>query len=135
LVHISELDHKFVRHPSEVLQVGEEIEVSVLNVDRERERVGLSRKRLLPDLWDKVTENLFVGDRIVGTITSVVDFGAFVDVGAGVQGLLHISQIPRGQLGLSELQAGSQVDVLVRKIDRERRRISLTMNGLVAGLG
>ena len=107
--------------------------MSVLSVDRERERVGLSRKRLLPNRWDRVTENLFVGDRIMGTVTSLADFGAFVDVGAGVQGLLHISQIPNGQLGLSELQAGSQVDVLVRKIDRERQRISLTMNGLFAG--
>jgi small subunit ribosomal protein S1 len=132
LVHISELDHKFVKHPSDVLQVGEEIEVQVLKVDRERERISLSRKRLLPDLWDQVTENLFVGDPIAGTVTSVVEFGAFVDMGAGVQGLLHISEIPNGQLGLSELEAGSQVDVRVRRIDRERQRIALTMNGRFA---
>jgi small subunit ribosomal protein S1 len=133
LVHISELDHTFVEHPSDVLQVGEEIAVFVLKVNRERERISLSRKRLLPDLWDQVTENLFVGDPMVGTVTSVVDYGAFVDVGTGVEGLLHVSEIPNGQLGLSELEAGSQVDVRVRRIDRERHRISLTMNGRVSG--
>jgi ribosomal protein S1 len=132
LLHISELDHKYVKHPSDLLQVGEEIEVCVLKVDRERQRVSLSRKRLLPDTWDEVTENLFAGDPIVGTVTSVVDYGAFVDVGAGVQGLLHVSEIPNRQLGLSELRAGSQVDVRVRRIDRQRHRVSLTIDGRFA---
>jgi small subunit ribosomal protein S1 len=132
LLHVSELDHKYVKHPNDVLQVGEEIEVLVLKVDRERQRISLSRKRLLPDTWDEVTENLFIGDLIVGTVTSVVEYGAFVDVGAGVQGLLHVSEIPNRQLGLSELETGSQVDVRVRSIDRQRHRISLTMNGRFA---
>jgi small subunit ribosomal protein S1 len=128
LIHISELEHTFVKHPSEVLAVGDEIDVEVIHVDRQQERVGLSRKRLLPEAWERVTENLFAGDAIVGTVTAVVSFGAFVDVGAGVEGLLHVSEIPNGQPGLSELATGSSINVHVRRIDRERHRISLTMN-------
>ena len=95
------------------IKVGDEIEVLVLSVDRERERIGLSRKRLQSESWARVTENLFVGDPIAGTVTTVVSFGAFVDVGAGVEGLLHVSEVPNGQLGLAELKPVSDVDVHV----------------------
>ena len=78
LIHISELDRKHVNHPSEMLSVGNEIEVYVLNVDRERERVTLSRKRLLPDPWHHVTATLDEGKVVEGIVTDVVPFGAFV---------------------------------------------------------
>jgi len=128
LVHISELDWQHVGHPSEVLSVGDEIEVYVLSVDHERNRIALSRKRLLPDPWPVVTENLYEGDVTLGTVTNTADFGAFVDVGQGVEGLVHISQIPGGENALRALQRGKEVQVRVLRIDPCKRRISLSLH-------
>jgi small subunit ribosomal protein S1 len=127
LVHISELDWKHVRHPSEVLDVGDDIEVYILNVDHERERIGLSRKRLLPDPWLLVTEDLNEGQTVQGTVTNVASFGAFVDVGEGVEGLVHISEIPDGETTRTSLKPGESVLVQVLRVDDRRRRISLSM--------
>lgn len=127
LVHISELDWKHVRRPQEVVSVGDEIEVYVLSVDRERERIGLSRKRLLPDPWLTVTENLNEGQTIQGTVTNVASFGAFVDVGEGIEGLVHVSEMPDGEETRCSLQSGQQVWVQVLRVDDERHRISLSM--------
>ncbi len=125
LIHISELDWAYTEHPRQVVNVGDELQVLVVSVDRRRERVGLSLKRLQPNPWDRVTENLFPGDRLVGTVTGLVPFGAFVDVGAGVEGLLHVSKIPQGQRAWSELEPGSQIDLRIVSIDRQRQRIAL----------
>jgi small subunit ribosomal protein S1 len=130
LIHISELDWQHVNHPREVLSVGDEVEVYVLNVDRERERVGLSRKRLLPDPWYEVTERLPVGEVVQGRITNVVDFGAFVDVGRGVEGLVHVSQIPAGRATLEGLEPGSEISVRVLEVDDDRRRVELSLRGI-----
>jgi small subunit ribosomal protein S1 len=127
LVHISELDWQHVAHPKDVLNVGDEIEVYVLSIDRERDRIGLSRKRLLPDPWPVVTENLYEGDVISGTVTNTVDFGAFVEVGQGVEGLVHISQIPGGENALRALSRGEEVQVRVLRVDPWKRRISLSL--------
>jgi len=127
LIHISEMDWKHVKHPSEVLNVGDELQVYILSVDRERERVGLSRKRLLPDPWHVVTENLVEGEVIEGTVTNTVEFGAFVDVGEGIEGLVHISEMPDGAGTLVSLQTGSPVKVGVLRVDPGRHRISLSM--------
>jgi small subunit ribosomal protein S1 len=129
LVHISELDWQHIGHPSEVLKLGDDIEVYVLNVDRERNRIGLSRKRLLPDPWPLVTEQLNEGDLIEGTVTNTVDFGAFVEVGQGVEGLVHISQIPGGQNALGALQRDEKLQVRVLRVDPWKRRISLSLYG------
>jgi small subunit ribosomal protein S1 len=129
LVHISELDWQHIGHPSEVLKLGDDIEVYVLNVDRERNRIGLSRKRLLPDPWPLVTERLNEGDLIEGTVTNTVDFGAFVEVGQGVEGLVHISQIPGGQNALGALQRDEKLQVRVLRVDPWKRRISLSLYG------
>jgi small subunit ribosomal protein S1 len=126
LVHISELDWQHVDHPGDVLDVGDEVEVYVLNVDRERERVALSRKRLLPDPWNRVARELHEGEMVEGTVTNVVSFGVFVDVGGGVEGLIHSSKMP----GSSDLEAGFPVTVRVLGIDQWERRIALS---LVAG--
>jgi small subunit ribosomal protein S1 len=128
LIHISELSWQHVEHPGEVLSVGEEVEVYVLDVDRERERIGLSRKRLLPDPWYEVTENLEKGSTVEGTLTSVVDFGAFVDLGKGVEGLVHISEMPDQELTHAVLEPGSPVTVSVLEIDQWQRRIALRMH-------
>jgi small subunit ribosomal protein S1 len=130
LIHISELDWKHVRHPSEVLSVGDQVEVYILRVDRERERIGLSRKRLLPDPWLTVTGSLSPGDVVEGTVTNVVDFGAFVALDDGVEGLVHISEFPRAEQPLATVRPGDAVQVRVLRIDPQRRRIGLSLRGL-----
>ena len=130
LIHISELDWRHVEHPSEVLNVGDEVEVYVLSVDRERERIGLSRKRLLPDPWPLVAKRLHVGQKIEGTVTNVARFGVFVDVGDGVEGLVHVSEMPGGDASCAGLETGSPVTVRVLKIDHWRRRIALSLRGI-----
>ena len=127
LIHISELDWKHVDRPGEVLNVGDEVEVYVLDVDRERERVALSRKRLLPDPWYRVSEGLYRGDIVEGSVTNVVDFGAFVDIGEGVEGLVHVSEMPRGKDSLSELESGAPVNVRVLEIDEWEHHVALSL--------
>jgi small subunit ribosomal protein S1 len=127
LIHISELDWAHVDDPSEVVEVGEELEVYVLSVDRERERIGLSRKKLLPDPWDRVTEELGEGEMVEGRVTSVVSFGIFVEVGEGVEGLVHTSEMPGGEETCQEIDPGREVMVRVLDIDDQRHRISLRL--------
>jgi small subunit ribosomal protein S1 len=130
LIHISELAWKRVRHPSEVLSVGDRVEVYVLRVDRERERVGLSRKRLLPDPWLVFTDGLNPGDVIEGKVTNVVYFGAFVELDDGVEGLVHISEFPQGSRSSTAVQPGDLVQVRVLRVEPQRRRIALSLRGL-----
>jgi small subunit ribosomal protein S1 len=119
-----------VDRPGDVLSVGDEVEVYVLDVDRERERISLSRKRLLPDPWYGVTDSIEVGQVIAGTVTNVRDFGAFVDVGHGIEGLIHVSEMPVGRATLTELTSGEPVQVRVLEIDHDRRRIALSLRGI-----
>jgi small subunit ribosomal protein S1 len=132
LIHISELDWKHVNHPRDVLSVGEQVEVYVLRVDRERGRIGLSRKRLLPDPWLVVTERLSPGDVVKGTVTNVVHFGAFVALAEGVEGLVHISEYPEGAQATSPVQPGACVQVRVLGVDPSRRRIALSLRAVDA---
>jgi small subunit ribosomal protein S1 len=127
LIHISELGWRRVNHPSEVLSVGDEVQVYVLSVDRERERIGLSRKRLLPDPWHLVAEGLLQGEVIEGRVTNVVKFGAFVDVGEGAEGLVHVSEMPGEEETRAALEAGQAITVRVIRIDSWKRRIALSM--------
>ncbi len=129
LIHISELDWQHVNHPRDVLQVGEEVEVEVLNVDPERERIGLSRKRALPDPWEETVGEVQQGDVIQGSITNEVDFGLFVDIGRGIEGLLHNSEIPAEVRETTDLSRGTKIDVRILDIDTDRRRISLQWAG------
>jgi small subunit ribosomal protein S1 len=107
--------------------VGDELEVQVLKVDRERGRIGLSRKRVLPNPWYDVVENLYEGDLVEGTIRRIVSYGAFVEIGKGVQGLAHVSDMPGGQSCLAQLAGGSQLTVRVLRIDDARQRIALAI--------
>jgi small subunit ribosomal protein S1 len=132
LIHISELDWKHVNHPRDVLSVGEQVEVYVLRVDRERGRIGLSRKRLLPDPWLVVTERLSPGDVVEGTVTNVVHFGAFVSLAEGVEGLVHISEYPEGVQAAPLVQPGARVRVRVLGVDLSRRRIALSLRAVGA---
>jgi small subunit ribosomal protein S1 len=129
LIHISEMGWQHVRHPSEVLDIGDEVEVYILKVDRDRERISLSRKRLLPDPWPIVTDALHEGEVVEGTITHLAHFGAFIDLGQGVEGLAHVSTMPHGEQTLASLTPGDPIQVRVLGVDLWRRRIALSLQG------
>jgi small subunit ribosomal protein S1 len=126
LMHISEFGWQHIAHPSDVVCVGDEIQVYVLSVDKWRQRIGLSRKRLLPDPWDEVSAQLAVGDVVRGTVTSAKPFGVFVDVGEGVHGLIQNDGSP-GVNDLYDIESasGGEVSVQVLNIDYVRHRIDL----------
>jgi small subunit ribosomal protein S1 len=127
LLHVSELAWRYAKHPGEVLSVGDRVEVYIVSVDRERERISLSRKRLLPDPWSVVTGNLREGQVVEGIVTKIVHFGAFVDLGQGVEGLVHISEIPDEMTADSSPAPDSPIKVRVLQVDNGRRRISLSL--------
>jgi small subunit ribosomal protein S1 len=130
LIHISQLDWSHLDHPSDVLTVGEELEVQILSVDQERERIELSRKCLLPDPWPVVTEALEVDQVVEGRVTNVVDFGAFVDIGQGVEGLVHTSEMPDGRATCARLGLEAPIKVRVLDVDRAKRRLALSLRGV-----
>ncbi len=129
LVHVSELSWKHVDHPSEIVQVGQEVEVEVLDVDLERERVSLSLKATQEDPWKEFERKYSAGEITDGQVTKLVPFGAFVRVAAGIEGLVHISEISDQHIDAPEsvLSVGDQVRVKVIEVDVPRRRISLSM--------
>ncbi len=129
LVHISELSWGRVAHPGDVLDAGQAVDVYVLNVEPERERVGLSIKRLQPNPWESVEDRYSVGQVVEGTVTHLVDFGAFVQVEEGLEGLIHVSELSAGNPcdPHDVLQEGDRVLVEVLSIDRARRRMGLRL--------
>jgi len=129
LVHISKLDWQHIDHPSNLFKVGDEIDVKVIDVDVERERVSLDRKSLLPSPWDTFEQNHQPGETIEGKVTNVLDFGAFVEVAEGVEGLVHVSEIGYSSSGNPRdvVKKGETVLVRILDIDTERERISLSM--------
>ena len=132
LIHVSELSWGRVRHPSDVLQVDQEVETLVLQVSEESVRVALSLKRLFPNPWDEIVENHRAGDIVDATVTAIMRFGVFAKLEEGVEGLIHISsmKLPPGQKDLSKLfQPGDYVRVRILHIDANRRRLGL---GLVS---
>jgi len=130
LVHISELDWSRVDHPSEVLEVGQELEVKVLDVDVDRERISLSRKALLPNPWSSITERYASGDLVEGEITNVRNFGAFMMLPEGVEGLIHVSEIGIIGPGNPEdvVHPGDKVLARILDIESDRERISLSLS-------
>jgi ribosomal protein S1 len=131
MIHISELDWHHVGHPSEVVEVGELVEVEILDIDIERARVSLSRKACLPDPWRKFETRCQVGDLVEGEIVNVVDFGAFVAVKGGIEGLIHTSEL--GVSGGSPqdlLESGESVVVKITQIDAENQRLALSLRNV-----
>ncbi len=129
LAHISELSWQRVNHPREVLQPGQEVQVYVLEVDRERERIGLSLRRLQPDPWATIDQRYDLGQIIDGEVTNIAPFGVFVRVEEGVEGLIHASELsedPTHQPG-DTLQPGMKVQVKVISLDRQRQRLGLSL--------
>jgi len=129
LVHVSELSWKHIDHPSEVVEVGQEVTVEVLDVDMERERVSLSLKATQEDPWRQFARTHAIGQIVPGKVTKLVPFGAFVRVDEGIEGLVHISELAERHVEIPEqvVQVGNDVMVKVIDIDLERRRISLSL--------
>ena len=129
LVHVSELSWKHVDHPSEVVTVGQEVEVQVLDVELDRERVSLSLKATQEDPWKEFERLHKAGEAIAGQVTKLVPFGAFVRVAQGIEGLVHISELSHEHVDTPEsvLSVGDEVQVKVVDVDVSRRRVSLSM--------
>jgi small subunit ribosomal protein S1 len=129
LVHVSELSWKHIDHPGEVVEVGQEVTVEVLDVDMDRERVSLSLKATQEDPWQQFARTHAIGQVVPGKVTKLVPFGAFVRVDEGIEGLVHISELAERHVEIPEqvVQVGDNIFVKVIDIDLERRRISLSL--------
>ncbi|MCL5980092.1 30S ribosomal protein S1 [Acidithiobacillus sulfuriphilus] len=128
LLHITDMGWRRVKHPSEVVTVGEEVRVVVLKFDRERGRISLGMKQLGEDPWRDIARRYPEGSRIFGKVTNVTDYGAFVEVEEGVEGLVHVSEIDWTNKNVNPAKAlhvGQELEVMILDIDEERRRISL----------
>jgi small subunit ribosomal protein S1 len=135
LIHISELSWSHVNHPSELLDIGQEVSVKVLDIDRERQRISLGLKQTQTDPWQQVVDTYGEGDVIEGRVTKVVTFGAFVEILPGVEGLVHISELAQHHVE-SPREVVAQGDVVKAKIiemDAERRRLSLSLKRVEEG--
>lgn len=135
LLHITDMSWGRVKHPSELINVGDEIQVKILKYDTEKERVSLGLKQLTEDPWAQIKGNYTIGTRVKGKVVSVAEYGAFVELGDGVEGLIHVSEMSwtkRVKHANQVVQVEQEVEVQVLEIDSENRRISLGMKQLQA---
>ena len=135
LLHITDMSWGRVKHPSEILNVGDEIDVKVLKFDNEKERVSLGLKQLKPDPWESVAAEFIVGRKVTGKVVSLTDYGAFVELAEGIEGLIHVSEMSwtkRVKHPSQILKVGDDLEVQVLEIDGTNRRISLGMKQLEA---
>ncbi len=129
LIHISELAWHRVKHPRDILQVGDEVETLILKVDREGERIALSRRKALPSPWDDIDERYVEGQLVEGRVVRIMDYGAFIQLEPGIEGLLHISQLaPVEVQNVNELVRNDETHLLrVISVDPQRKRIGLSL--------
>jgi small subunit ribosomal protein S1 len=129
LVHLSELSWRRIRHPREVVRVGQEVEVYVLRLDHDRRRIGLSLKRLQPEPWALIEEQYELGQLIEGVVTNVVDFGAFAEIEEGVEGLIHVSELADAQISdpRDVVKKGDLLLLRIIRIDTRRKRLGLSL--------
>ena len=130
LLHITDIAWKRVKHPSEVLSVGDEIEVKVLKYDPERKRVSLGLKQLQEDPWNQLVREYTVGSRVTAKVTNLTDYGCFAEISPGVEGLVHVSEMDWTNKNIHPskvVQVGDEIEVMILDIDQQRRRISLGM--------
>ncbi|CAI8198309.1 MAG: 30S ribosomal protein S1 [Marinobacterium sp. xm-d-530] len=128
LLHITDISWKRIKHPSEMINVGDEIDVKVLRYDQERKRVSLGMKQLAADPWTTAIENYAVGQRVTAKVTKLADYGCFAQIGEGVEGLVHVSEMDWTNRNIHPskvVQVGDEVEVQILDIDQQRRRISL----------
>ena len=135
LIHVSELSWKHVDHPGSVVAVGDEVEVEVLEVDLDRERISLSLKATQQDPWQEFASNPQVGELVYGRVTKLVPYGAFIQVGDGIEGLVHISEMSAHHVDLPEqvVTPGEELWVKIIDLDLDRRRISLSIKQAAEG--
>jgi len=128
LIHISELSWSHVNHPSEILNIGDTVQVKVLDIDRDRQRISLGLKQTQEDPWQRIVDTYNVNDELAGKVTKVVTFGAFVEVLDGVEGLVHISELAGHHVESPReiVHPGDEIRVKILEIDSERRRLSLS---------
>ena len=136
LIHISELSWSHVNHPSEVLEIGQKVNVKVLDIDRDRQRISLGLKQTQSDPWQQVLESYQEGDVVAGKVTKVVTFGAFVEILPGVEGLVHISELAQHHVENPRevVSQGDTVNVRILEVDAERRRLSLSLKRVEDGM-
>ena len=135
LLHVSDMSYGRVNHPSEVVTAGDEITVKVLKFDREKERISLGLKQLVPDPWETIQERYPQGARVIGRVVSVTDYGAFVELEPGVEGLIHISEMTwsrRMKHPSKVVKVGDQVESVVLDVKPRDRRVSLGIKQLEA---
>ncbi len=132
LVHISELAWRRVRHPSEILSVGQEVETSVIQLDRDDRRIGLSLKRLQPNPWEEIGQSYQIGQLVEGTVSRVVSFGAFIELDNGIEALLHVSQMtePTPQSAEELFRPGDHVVAKIISLEAERQRMGLSLKNM-----
>jgi len=136
LVHVSEMSWtKKIRHPSDIYKKGQEVEAIVLKIDKENERFSLGIKQLRPDPWETVSQNYTVGQVVSGTITSLTDFGAFVELETELEGLIHISELGSGERKVGHpsdiVKVGDTIDVVILNINPKERKIGLSIKALI----
>src|SRR5947208_605747 len=135
LIHISELSGSHVNHPSEVLEIGQDVKVKVLDIDRERQRISLGLKQTQSDPWQQVLETYHESDTVEGKVTKVVTFGAFIEILPGVEGLVHISELAQHHVENPRevVSQGDLVSAKIIEVDAERRRLSLSLKRIEGG--
>ncbi|TMC61019.1 MAG: S1 RNA-binding domain-containing protein [Chloroflexi bacterium] len=121
LVHVSEISYERVKHPADVLRVGQEVDVLVMRIDREKGRIALSMRRTRPDPWTNIEERYQRGQSVEGVVTNLTDFGAFVQLEPGVEGLVHVSEMQGGP----KLKVADRAQFRVLNVEPNRQRISL----------
>ncbi len=135
LIHITDLSWGRVTHPDEVVKLDQKLNVAILDFDEEKKRIALGLKQLTPHPWDALDENLKVGDRVKGKVMVIADYGAFVEVAPGVEGLIHVSEMSWSQHLRSAqdfLKAGDEVEAVILSLDRDERKMSLGLKQLKA---
>jgi small subunit ribosomal protein S1 len=133
LLHISDMSWtRNVGHPSEVLKKGQDLETQILNIDRDNKRISLGLKQIQPDPWSTVAQRYPMGSRVTGKVVRLTDFGAFVELEPGVDGLLHISQMSHRPIGRPDemVNVGDELTLLVIRVDPNERRIGLSLKEL-----
>lgn len=129
MVHLSEVSWERIKHPNEVLKVGQEVQVKVISIDRERKRIGLSIRQLQEDPWIKKVAHLKEGQLVEGKITHLTKFGAFARIGEDLEGLIHLSELSEQHINHPKevVKEGEVLTLRIIKIDAERRRIGLSL--------